>query len=180
MKILFCDNSLKELLNFRGDVIKHFIEKGDDIILVAPQNLNNPLTLDIKFIPIKISRGGMNPFHDLALFFRILQIYKKEKPDYVFNYTVKPNIYGSFAAKILRIPSTSMVSGLGYAFNHNDIRSKVARILYRLALNLNNNVIVLNEDNLNHLIQENILKRDKAILLPGGEGVNLIEFSNEK
>lgn len=27
MKLLFCDNSLKELVNFRGDVIENFLDK---------------------------------------------------------------------------------------------------------------------------------------------------------
>lgn len=177
MKILFCDNSLKELINFRGDIIKNFLSKGYEVVLVAPNNYkNNKLLSSLKYYPIKMNRGGMNPFKDFSLFINILKIYKKEKPDYVFNYTIKPNIYGSIASKLLKIPSTSMVTGLGYAFNHNDLRSKVARKLYRVALNLNNNVIVLNQDNLDTLTKGKILKKEKAILLKGGEGVNLKEY----
>lgn len=173
MKILFCDNSLKELLNFRGDVIKHFSKQGHSIVLVAPENTKSPSTSNIKFIPIKMNRGGMNPFNDLALFLSLLKIYYKERPDYVFHYTIKPNIYGSFSAKMLRIPSSSVVSGLGYAFNHNDLRSRVARFLYRMALNLNHSVLVLNSDNMEKLLSSKILHKEKAILLRGGEGVNL-------
>lgn len=36
MKILFCDNSLREFLNFRSDVVKSYIERGDEVVVVAP------------------------------------------------------------------------------------------------------------------------------------------------
>ena len=38
MKILFCDNSLRELVNFREKVFDDFAEKGHDIVLLAPKN----------------------------------------------------------------------------------------------------------------------------------------------
>lgn len=37
MKILFCDNSLRELVNFREKVFDDFAEKGHDIVLLAPK-----------------------------------------------------------------------------------------------------------------------------------------------
>ena len=37
-KILFCDNSLRELLNFRGNVIRYYAEQGFEVVLVAPEN----------------------------------------------------------------------------------------------------------------------------------------------
>ena len=41
-KILFCDNSLRELLNFRGDVIDDYSAKGNEIVLLAPKNRDYP------------------------------------------------------------------------------------------------------------------------------------------
>ena len=68
MKILFCDNSLREFLNFRIDVVKSYIERGDDIVIVAPQNSDIPPFLAaVKYYPIELDRGGMNPLKDLKL-----------------------------------------------------------------------------------------------------------------
>ena len=36
MKLIFCDNTLWGLVNFRGEVLKHFVQKGCELILVAP------------------------------------------------------------------------------------------------------------------------------------------------
>lgn len=177
MKILFCDNSLRNLLNFRGDVIDYFMSKGHKIIIAAPKDCEEESNDSKIIMPIEIERCGMNPIADIKYFYNIYRLYKKSKPDYIFHYTIKPNIYGSIAAKILNIPSTAMVTGMGYAFNHNDFRSKVAKFLYKIALGFNENIMVLNAGNKEKLIDMGIIQPDKIILLEGGEGVNLKKFS---
>lgn len=32
MKVLFCDKSLRELLNFRGNVIRYYAEHGCEVL----------------------------------------------------------------------------------------------------------------------------------------------------
>lgn len=174
MKIAFCDNSLRELLNFRGDVIDHFVENGNSVILIAPYNLKNEkINNSVKIYPIKLERSGMNPFQDIKYMINLIRIYYKEKPDIIFHYTIKPNIYGSVAARINGIPSVTTITGLGYAFFHAGIKSKIARMLYRVAMKLPKKIFVLNETNMKILIKNNIVPKDKIILLPGGEGINL-------
>ncbi|WP_289157778.1 glycosyltransferase [uncultured Muribaculum sp.] len=177
-KILFCDNSLRELLNFRGDVIDDYSAKGNEIVLLAPKNRDYPPDNDrIKYIPIEVGRSSMNPFSDFKYFFELIRIYRKEKPDYIFHYTIKPNIYGSFAAKLLGIPSTAMIAGLGYVFTNKGLGCWIARMLYRISMLCPEKVLVLNEYNQELLIKKKIVKREKIILLKGGEGVNLSKFS---
>lgn len=179
MKILFCDNSLREFLNFRIDVVKSYIERGDDIVIVAPQNSEIPPFLAAaKYYPIELDRGGMNPLKDLKLLLTYLRIYLREKPDYVFHYTIKPNIYGTFAAKIAKRTSFTMVAGLGYVFTAKGLGSRVARLLYKFALSMSKKVLVLNKYNYQLLIDTGLSKPSKLILLDGGEGINLEEFDN--
>ena len=116
-KILFCDNSLRDLLNFRGDVINSYATEGCDVILVAPKTCEYEGAKNIQYIPVEMNRSGMNPFKELVYMWNLFRIYKQEKPDYIFHYTIKPNIYGSLAARLCGIPSTAMVAGLGYVFN---------------------------------------------------------------
>ena len=63
-----------------------------------------------------------------AIFFCLLGIYRKERPDYIFHFTIKPNIYGTLAARLLGIHSTVMVAGLGFTFSHGGWASKMARV----------------------------------------------------
>lgn len=79
MKIIFSDNSLRELINFRGDVIAHYIEANHEVILVSDNNSQLPTQLSkAKFIPININRGGMNPFKDICYFFFIEYLFKRK------------------------------------------------------------------------------------------------------
>ena len=177
MKIIFSDNSLRELINFRGDVIVHYIEANHEVILVSDNNSQLPPQLSkAKFIPININRGGMNPFKDICYFFSLLNIYLKEKPQYILHYTIKPHIYGSIAAAILKIPSTSMIAGLGYVFTHKNIGSKIAIFLYRFAMKFPEKIFVLNKYNRDFIIEKKIANKDKIIFLKGGEGINLHKF----
>ncbi|MCH5230102.1 MAG: hypothetical protein J1F12_08955 [Muribaculaceae bacterium] len=182
MKIIFSDNSLKELLNFRGDIINHFLKNGHEVIILAPNNLENPIEKypffdKVSYIPLKLDSVGNNPLKDIKYFLNLLYLYKKNKPDYIFHYTIKPNIYGSIAAKLLNIKSTAMVAGLGSCFSNYSLGDKIARALYKLGLRFSDKILVLNEYNYSFLKNNNFVNQDKLILLPGGEGVNIENFS---
>lgn len=175
--ILFCDNSLRELINFREDVINSYANAGKRVILVAPKNREyNPESPNIKYIPIDVDRGGMNPIRDIKYFMNLYGIYRRESPDYIFHYTIKPNIYGSIASKLLKIPSTAMIAGLGFVFTSDSIGSQIARRLYKFALKFPEWVLVLNKYNKDLLIKKSLISSDRLILLKGGEGVNLSKF----
>lgn len=175
--ILFCDNSLRELLNFRGEVINDLASSGYKVILVAPKNIETVTLLsNVHFFPVQLDRSGKNPISELKYFKVLKSIYKKEKPDYIFHYTIKPNIYGTLAAKWCGIPSTVMIAGLGYVFNGGGLGNFIARSLYKFALKFTDKVFVLNAGNEKLLKEKNMVSVDKMILLKGGEGIDLDRF----
>lgn len=180
MKILFSDNTLWGLLNFRGAVIRHFIKLGYDVVIVAPEKeasqMRTAIPDDIRLIPVKMDRAKATLLNDVKYFIHILQIYRSEKPDYIFHYTIKPNIYGSIAAKICGIKSTAMMPGLGYAFTSNGIVSRVARILYKIGLSCTHHLFLLNKDNYDVVVGRNVCAPKKIVLLDGGEGVDIDTF----
>lgn len=176
-KILFCDNSLRELLNFREDVINYYLSIGCEVVLVAPINCEyHPKSSLVKVISVNISRSGKNPIQDLKYFNLLRKIYKKERPSFIFHYTIKPNIYGTLAARICRIPSSAVIAGLGYVFREKGIGNLIARNLYRFSMCFARQVLVLNAYNYHLLQTHHIVRSDKMILLQGGEGVNLEHF----
>ena len=179
MKILFNNNNLSGLVTFRIDIINHYIETGHDVILVAPDRnpeLEKKIPAAATFIPLSGNRTSASIADNLSYFRQLYKIFKQVKPDYIFNFTIKPNIYGSIAAKLLGIPNTCMLAGLGYAFAHNDFKSKVARCLYRVALKCTQHVMLLNEGNCHTILEKRLCSQDKIIWLKGGEGVNLADY----
>jgi len=177
MKILFCDNSLRELLNFRKVVIDAYVAWGCEVVLVAPKNCDyEPHSSLIKVVSVNMNRSGKNLFQDWKYYHTLRTVYKRERPDYIFHYTIKPNIYGTLAASRCGICSSAMIAGLGYVFNQSGFGNRVARGLYRFALRFADFVLVLNDYNYRFLCENRIVSTQKLILLKGGEGVDLEHF----
>lgn len=179
MKILFSDNTLWGLLNFRGGVIRYFADQGHRIVLVAPRDKLcdlSSLPQRVSYIPVSLSRTGTNPLVDLKYYRSLRKIYKTEQPDYIFHYTIKPNIYGTLAAHALRIRSSCVIAGLGHVYSAPGIGNTIARSLYKYAMQFPEQVMVLNQDNYNLLQNRHVVSPDKLLRLPGGEGVDTSRF----
>ena len=176
MKLIFSDNTIWGLVNFRQEIFKHFYEKGYEIVLVAPSDAQTQMKTHlpdyVKFVPIQLNRSGKNPLADVKYLYSLYKVYRKERPDWIFHYTIKPNIYGTLAARLLNIPNVAMLAGLGYAFSKGGLANKIARNLYRFALQFAHKVFVLNTGNRDVLLRDHIVDSEKVILLEGGEGVN--------
>jgi glycosyltransferase involved in cell wall biosynthesis len=181
MKILFCDNRLGGLLGFRVDIIKHFIEAGHDVCLVVPPALTDwdnvgVHNIHVRIITIDMQPSGQNPFNDFKLLIQYLKIFRQERPNIVFNYTIKPNIYSTMAARIMGCRVVCMLAGLGYMFDKKGFLKHIGLKLYKFGLKGAERVLVLNEMNYEKLCQTRMVPKEKLILLSGGEGVNLQEY----
>lgn len=179
-KILFCDNVLWGLVNFRGIVIRHFVQQGDEVVLVAPQDDESIMKVDIpegvRYIPVRLNRCSRNPFTDLIYCAHLYRIYRKEHPDYIFHYTIKPNVYGSIAARLAGINCTGMVAGLGYGLLGDGMLSRLLAVMYRYAFKYVSSIFVLNKFNYQYLLDHKFCTSAQLRLFKGGEGVDLSAY----
>ncbi len=102
-------------------------------------------------------------------------IYKTERPDLIFHYVIKPNIYGSLAAAKVGIQSVAVITGLGYTFDRRNWLNRVVSYLYRIALKKTFEVWFLNQEDANLFIERKLVIPDKIKILPG-EGINTGHF----
>ncbi|MEM1669012.1 MAG: glycosyltransferase family 4 protein [Thermofilaceae archaeon] len=174
--IVLASNTSFSLYNFRLGLMRRLKELGYDVVCIAPvDDYTEYLKEEFSFYPLKnLDRKGKNPIKDFKLFLEFLSLYRKIKPDLVINYTIKPNIYSSVACGILKIPSISVVTGLGYVFVRGGLLEKLVRILYRISFAYNNYILVLNSYDLD--IIKSLTIQTKLVLL-NGEGVNTDYFS---
>ncbi|MDE6499352.1 MAG: glycosyltransferase family 4 protein [Rikenella sp.] len=178
-KILFSDNTLWGLLNFRRGVIEYMIRSGFEVVLVAPTDPMcdlKDLPNGAKYISVELSRTGTNVFSDLAYYKALRRIYKTERPDYIFHYTIKPNIYGTLAAKSFGIRSSAMVAGLGHVYTEGGVGNAIARSMYKYAMRYPQKVLVLNRANYDTLLAQKVVSKSKLVWLEGGEGIDLSKF----
>ena len=93
----------------------------------------------------------------------------------VLHYTIKPNIYGSIAARLAGIPSINNVSGLGTVFLIKNMVSKVALGLYRFAFRFPVKVFFQNRDDRQLFLDNGLVRKEITGLLPGS-GVDTRRF----
>lgn len=177
-RILFVGNTSWSMYNFRLEVMKFLFSKGYSVTVAAPyDNWSKPIEdVGFHYLPLEMDNVGVSPTKDLGLFFRLIKIYRRVKPDFIFHYTIKPNIYGSIAAAVLSIPSVACVTGLGSGFISGKVVSWVIKRLYRFAFKFSKRVWFLNEDDAHFFCNKQIVDKKKATILPG-EGVNTTQFS---
>ena len=135
MRILILANNDVGLYKFRKELIQELISRGNKVIVSVP---NGDLISDIKKIGVKViltdvDRRSINPITDLKLLMKYFQMEVVLKPDFVITYTIKPNIYGGIVSKFLHIPYAENITGLGTAFQKENLIKKLVCFLYRIS-----------------------------------------------
>ncbi|MBQ8601672.1 MAG: glycosyltransferase family 4 protein [Bacteroides sp.] len=181
MKIIFCDNSIRSFVNFRIDVAEYYIQQGNDVYLIYPKctfenGFEELLPKGCHVLQVDMNPSNMSVLQDVKTFYQLFSIYKEIKPDIIFHYTIKPNIYGTIAAKLIGVKTVSMVAGLGYMFTGNGLTKQLGRFMYKLGLRYSSWTIVLNSSNYKTLFEKGYIKSNRCSLFSGGEGVNLKRF----
>ncbi|MDF1835915.1 MAG: glycosyltransferase family 4 protein [Alteraurantiacibacter sp. bin_em_oilr2.035] len=164
--------------NFRRPLIEDLIAQGHKLTILAPPDDTSARlsALGCEFIPLQMNRKGLNPFGEVLLFFRFLSVFIRLKPDVILGYTIKNNLFGALAARVLRVPFIPNVTGLGTAFLSTGLLKKVARHLYRLAFARCPVVFFQNSDDRNLFLENGLVTRLQARQL-AGSGIDLEKFS---
>lgn len=185
MKIIIIAGFTQSLVNFRGHLIKRLKTLGYQVIACAPQNDDRSEKWlkdnQIEFIKINIDTTGINPIKDIKSIFTLYKLFKKIKPDYIFSYTIKPVIYGSYAARQAGIKNIySMITGLGYTFDRGSFKQNltgyISKFLYKTALNKNKLVFFQNSDDLEVFHNLKIISQNTQTKIINGSGVDLNYF----
>lgn len=184
----------RSLLHFRGPLLQAMRDAGHQVVAVAPQydlmaqesadDIAEGLAkLGVHYRPIRMSRTGMNPRHDLTTLRELRALMDELRPDVVFSYTIKAVIYGSLAARMGGVPHTAaMVTGLGYAFTggEGDLKKRAVQLgvqqLYKRAFAACDRVIFQNPDDRDELVGLGLLPQSKTALV-NGSGLSLSHYA---
>lgn len=178
LKIGIVANTAFNIYNFRLSLILALKQEGHHVFAIAPYDDYVPLLKEnnIDYIEIKnLSRKGTNPITDLKLLNELRRLYKLHQLDAVLQYTIKPNIYGTLAARLTKTIAICTVTGLGYTFLNKSTASKIARRLYRFAFSFAHKVLFQNEDDLAVFVQNNLVDKAKTQIVPGS-GIDVEKF----
>jgi glycosyltransferase involved in cell wall biosynthesis len=175
-KIALVANSAWSLYNFRFDLIRHLLQRFE-VLIVAPRDgfVSELENAGCSYLEIRFNNRSENPLKDYILYRSLKKIYREEKPDFIFHYVIKPNIYGTLAAADCGIPSVAVITGLGYTFDKKNLLNRIVSFLYRKSLKKATEVWFLNREDADVFIDRKLVAADKIKILPG-EGINTEYF----
>lgn len=181
MKVAITLNTSWNIYNFRFSLVKELLRSGHTVVAIAPYDEYTVKLVNIgcEFENVTMDSRGANPFKDLGLTFELYNIYKRVQPDVILHYTIKPNIYGTLAAKKLGIPVINNVSGLGTIFLNDNLISKLALKLYRFSFKFPKQVFFQNQEDLQLFLDKELIQQNICEVIPGS-GIDLNYFQPQE
>lgn len=179
----------ESLINFRGTLIGALQSRGLSVNVASPDLLVSETAKDklvamgvqLHYIPLQ--RTATNPLADVRCFLALLRLMWRVRPNYVLCYTIKPVIYGTFAAWLAVVPHRyALITGLGYSFTGHPyglrrIVKGLAQIMYRVALSRAHKVFFQNPDDEALFCELGILLAGTPSVVVNGSGVDVLGFS---
>lgn len=171
---------------FHRGLIRSLQERGLDVTVVGPAGdyVEAIRQLGTKYRTVELDRF-FNLRKDVQLLWSLYHIFREEQFAIVHNHTIKPNVFGTLAARLAGVPTIlGSVRGRGSLFTEvpglkRKLLKRAAMALYTLAFSFIDRVQFLNGDDLDFFVSSRMLSPRKATLIKSS-GVNLGEYSTDQ
>lgn len=174
------------LFRFRLPIMRELVLRGTVVYAVCPEGKYAHKFMDygIQHVPWNCIRDNKNLLYELKMIIELAKIFKKYKPDIIHAFTIRPNLYGSYANYLCGAGAhmVNSVTGLGSIYINNGEREssykeRLANLAYKLAFLRSEAVIFQNPDDRKYLIDCKVVKVCKAFLIRGS-GVDTSKFTD--
>lgn len=186
MRIGFLSHLDLNLYLFRLPIMKKLVEEGHTVYAICPRGDKFELFEKEGIIAIeyKIQRSSLNPFKELKALYNIYRAIKPLALDMIHTFTAKPNIYGTLAGKMAKIPTIiNLVEGLGSFYIEDTRKNIVVRNiiekLYKLVFLFSDKVVFVNSDDPEYLASKGVIKKSKIEIIKS-VGIDTEAFNPEK
>lgn len=177
MKILIANITDSGIYRNRKELIEKLLSDGHSVVIVSPCSnaVDKLIAMGCTYIEIHIQRHGMNPGEEMKVIKSYHKILKAEKPDLVFSYTIKPNLYLGILCRFMAIPYIMNITGLGEALMHEGKAKRILLRLYPIATKKAKCIFFQNTFNRDFFINHKLANPNVIRMIPGS-GVNLTSF----
>ena len=170
------------LYNFRRSLAGALKQCGIEPLALSPPGEYGPKLVEsgLRWRAVEMDRRSLNPIRELNLVIGLFQLFRRERPVVVHNFTIKCAVYGSIAARLTGVPRINAVAGMGYVFSSDDWSARLLRPLVRLLMRLafggkNARLILQNPDDVALFEREGLIDRAHVRLIKGS-GVDCERF----
>ena len=177
--LLVIANEWTTIVHFRMEILDSLLKANYRVVVALPvcQEAEPIREIGCELVNLDIARHGKNPLKDLALLKQCRNLIKKYRPGAVITYTVKPNIYGSYACRLTGTPYINNVTGIGTILQSKSALSSLMLKMMKLAFRKSSCVFFQNKDNYERFLKEGVVTEKTHMELLPGSGVNLEKFN---
>jgi glycosyltransferase involved in cell wall biosynthesis len=176
--IVIAANAAWNLVNFRAALIRALIAADYRVVAAAPPNAEaeaDLAALGCEFVPIPVDSRGLSPIGDIRTLLAFHALFRRLRPLALLGYTIKPNVYGSLAARITGAHAINNISGLGTAFIRRSWLTLLVKQLYRAGLARSHVVFFQNTADRDEFLTARLVSPGQAKLVPGS-GIDVAWF----
>jgi len=180
-KIILYSNTSWSLYNFRKNLIKELIKKKNKIYIISNRDdtTKKLLKLGCIFYQIGLDRRGTSYLNEFKTLIKTFILIKKINPDYLFNFTIKPIVYGSLASRFLKIKTLNTLDGMGDTFKINTVKLYLLKKLLIISQQKIKLFYFVNENDKKFYLKNKFIKKNKIKVI-NGTGIDLSFFKFKK
>jgi len=187
-KILLISNTDWYLFRFRLSLALFLRTQGVEVVFVSPMGrfVQDIQDEGFRWVEWQVNRKTINPLLEIKAIVKLVQIFHREHPFMAHLHTIKPVIYGSVAARLIKVPAiVNSITGRGYVFLGKDIRARfllaLIKRIYRITLNFRCSVTIFeNKSDRSFFLQENLVRHNNSFVIEGvGVDTEYYTFSPE-
>jgi len=186
MHIVLLGNTSRSVVNFWSILVESLHTAGCRVTVFTPEGDADAEAairgMGAALCHYPLDRKGLNPVRDTATLAALYGLFRRERPDMLFCYTIKPVIYGCLAAGFAGVRRRfAAITGLGYSFEADSAVKKVlmalVTLLYRLALIGAEAVFFQNREDRDVFEKAGIVGSAHRVELTKGTGVDVARFA---
>lgn len=155
------------------------IDAGWEVVILCPkESIDSSLWVSgCRHIELDVERTTTSIRALLGTMKTFFWHVKREHPDVVFSYTLKPILVSGTVNLITKYQAIMIFAGLGQLLNQSGIKSFLAKSATRLALLKTHKVILSNKDDLAYFSPPFFFRKKFFNILPYGEGLDTKHFA---
>ncbi len=186
MKVLVLTADANTLIYHRGDLIRDLAAHGCEVVTSAAEDYEHVQkfvqSLGARHVPVRMVRSRVNLLKDWITWLDMFRLFRREKPDALFAYTIKSVVYGCVVARLARVPRVyALLPGLGFTFVKPETLKQtlvqwISVVLHRFALKRADVIFMQNRDDVQLFTEMRMLPPGVPVHITAGSGVNLEEY----
>jgi glycosyltransferase involved in cell wall biosynthesis len=184
--VVLVANTGWSVVRHRREQILGLVERGWRVSALATLTQNEAAAvrqLGAEPFCVPCEGNGANLAKNSLYFARLVKLLRRLRPDFVHNFSVKPSIWGTFAAKAAGVRGiTCTITGAGpLRTDRQGVIQGLLRSLYRRALAGRVVTIFQNQNDLEFFVRNRLTERERTAYIPGcGVDIGALEPNFER